>query len=416
LPPVKNPSTKIPIKKFAVVVAAHNEESVIDGVIDSVKKQDYPKELYTLMVICDNCIDNTAQIVRYNQELAFERIDNEKRGKGHALNWMFNKIYDMEEKFDAIVVLDADNIISANFLQTMNDMLVDGHKIIQGYLDSKNPDDSWVTLSYAIAYWFMGRMWQLARFRLGLPNALGGTGMCIEMNTLKKLGWDTTSLTEDLEFTMKAVLYGIRPAWAHQVKVYDEKPIDFQTSWRQRLRWMQGHWSVGFKYLRPLFIRFITKRDFSALDSVLYLLQPSRILLAYFSLGVNIVLALTPYTYVFSWLHAGIIFPRYIWISLFIIQWIIPPGVLLVMILERVKLKRVLGLIWYQFFAFTYLPLTILGLFTHKNKEWIHTKHTRNIKIGQDKNSDKIDRDLTQKNVSVDPDNLFVQKGDNREA
>lgn len=398
-PAKKSASIKVPSKRFAVVIAAHNEELVIEAVIQSIKNQNYPKELYSIMVICDNCGDRTTEIVRQNDALAFERNNTAEKGKGYALKWMFAQIYQMDDKFDAVVVLDADNIISANFLQTMNDMLGEGYKIIQGYLDSKNPDDSWVTLSYAIAYWYMGRMWQLARFRLGLPNALGGTGMCLEINTLKELGWDATSLTEDLEFTMKAVLNGIRPVWAHHVKVYDEKPIDFQASWKQRLRWMQGHWTVALTYLKPLFLRLITKKDVSALDSILYLLQPSRILLAYFSLAVNIVLALTPYSYVFSWLQSGVIFPRYIWISLFITQWIIPPGVILIMLLERQKFKRFLGLIWYQFFAISYLPLTIIGLVTRKNKEWIHTVHTRNVSILQEDRNVSIVQD--DRNISI---------------
>lgn len=411
--PHKKPSYGEPCKKFAIVIPAHNEEQVIEGVIHSINNQNYPKELYSIMVICDNCTDNTAEIVRQNQALAFERYNTVEKGKGYALKWMFEKIYQSEEEFHAIVVLDADNIVSANFLQTMNDMLGKDYRIIQGYLDSKNPDDSWVTLSYAIAYWFMGRMWQLARFRLGLPNALGGTGMCFEINTLEELGWDATSLTEDLEFTMKAVLHGERPVWAHHAIVYDEKPIEFQASWRQRLRWMRGHWTVAFAYIKPLFIRLITKRDIKALDSILYLLQPSRILLAYFCLCVNIILALTSYGYVFSWLNSGVIFPRYVWITLFIIQWIIPPGVILIMLLERVKIKRFFGLIWYQFFALSYLPLTFIGLFTRKNKDWSHTSHSRKINFNHDGNLQEVEliSDPLKKVHAIKEDKIFNRNG-----
>ncbi|HEX3016158.1 MAG TPA: glycosyltransferase family 2 protein, partial [Desulfobacteria bacterium] len=368
-------------KKFAVIIAAHNEERVVEGVIRSIQKQDYPEDLYRIMVICDNCTDNTVQVVKENGVLAFERKNDGARGKGYALQWMFERLFKMDEKFDAVVVLDADNVISHNYLLSMNDMLCKGHKVIQGYLDSKNPDDSWVSISYAIAYWFMGRMWQLARYRLGLPNALGGTGMCFEISTLKDLGWNATSLTEDLEFTMKSVLHGIRPVWAHYAKVYDEKPIGFQASWNQRLRWMQGHWDVAFRYIKPLFKRMVLKGDVAALDCILYLLQPSRILLSYFTLVVNIVLALTPYVYVFNWLHSGVFFPKYVWIALFVIQWILPPSVAFIMILERVKLRRLLGLVWYQFFGLSWLPLSVIGLFTHKNKEWTHTVHSQKIDI-----------------------------------
>lgn len=370
-----------PEKHFAIIIPAHNEEIVIEELIHSLYRQDYPRELYSVMVICDNCTDGTADVVRANGAAAFIRRNSAQAGKGYAIQWMLQQIYDMETKFDAVVILDADNVVSSNFLAHMNDMLLKGHKIVQGYLDSKNPDDSWVSISYAIAYWYMGRMWQLARYRLGLPNALGGTGMCIEIETLKKLGWDTYSLTEDLEFTMKAVLNGIKPVWAHQAKVYDEKPVQFQASWQQRLRWMQGHWDVAIRYAGPMLKRLVLYRDLCALDSLIYLLQPSRILLAYFTLAVNVILSFTPYIFIFKWLHAAVFFPRYIWLSLFIMQWLLPPSVALIIMLERVKLGRFLGLLWYQFFGLSWLPLTVLGLFTHKNKAWSHTVHTKKIDI-----------------------------------
>ncbi|ELK39428.1 family 2 glycosyl transferase [Brevibacillus agri BAB-2500] len=381
--PVEKRRLHQPEKKIAVVVAAHNEEQVVEEIIESLKNQNYPNDLYSIMVICDNCTDGTANVVRNSGALAFERFDKDKRGKGYALEWMFEKIYNMEDQFDAIVVFDADNVASSNFLLHMNDHLCRGHKIIQGYLDSKNPDDSWVTMSYAIAYWFMGRMWQQARYRLGLPNALGGTGMCFDINVLKELGWGATSLTEDLEFTMKAVLNNIRPVWAHHAKVYDEKPLEFKASWNQRLRWMQGHWDVAFRYTIPLFKKFIKDRDLKSLDCVMYLLQPSRILLAYYTLFMNLVIFILPMLldYLPWWMKLGQLFPTYVWVLLFVLQWLFPPVIAVVMILERVKLKRLIGLLWYQIFGISWLPLTLIAFFTRKNTVWSHTVHTRKISV-----------------------------------
>ena len=68
----------------------------------------------------------------------------------------------------------------------MNNDLCEGHKVIQGYLDTKNPLDSWVTASYGITYWYCNRLWQLSRKNLKMANYLGGTGMCFELPCLRK--------------------------------------------------------------------------------------------------------------------------------------------------------------------------------------------------------------------------------------
>ncbi len=381
LPIEEDEALEKPQKRFAIVVAAHNEEKVVKGVIDSLYKLHYPKELYDIMVICDNCTDDTAKIVRENNAIAFERSNNKRIGKGHALAWMFEKIYKMDTAYDAIVVLDADNIVSKNFLSYMNDRLCKGHKIMQGYLDTKNPDDSWITLSYAISYWYMARIWQLSRYRLGLANALGGTGMCFEIETLKKLRWDAISLTEDLEFTMKAVLHDIRPVWVHQAKVYDEKPLTFEASWNQRLRWMQGHWDVAFRYTKPLFKKFVVDRDLRAFDSILYLFQAPRIIVTYLVLIINMLLFFSPYAPIVTFVNFNSLIPQYITTILFLSQWLFPPVIAIVMALEKAGFKRLIGLLWFQLFGISWLPLTVIGFFTRDNTEWSHTLHTREITI-----------------------------------
>ena len=74
---------------------------------------------------------------------------------------MFNKLYVLHDKYDVISVFDADNVVSANFLLEMNKQLCKGHKVVQGYIDSKNPFDSWITCSYSIAFWLSNRIFQL---------------------------------------------------------------------------------------------------------------------------------------------------------------------------------------------------------------------------------------------------------------
>ena len=185
-----------PVKKFALVIAAHNEELVIAHIIDSLKLQNYPKELYDIFVVADNCTDNTSKIAAEHGAIVYNRTNNELRGKGFALEWMFEKIFEMETNYDAISIFDADNIVSSNYLAEMNKQLCKGHKVVQGYIDSKNPFDSWITCSYSIAFWLSNRIFQLPRYYLGLSCGLCGTGFCVETSVLKKIGWGATSLLE----------------------------------------------------------------------------------------------------------------------------------------------------------------------------------------------------------------------------
>lgn len=242
-----------PQKKFALIVAAHNEELVISHIIDSLFRQNYPKDLYDVFVIADNCSDKTAEIARAHGAIVYERFNDKERGKGFALEWMFNKIYAMEDRYDVVGVFDADNLVSSNYLLEMNKQLSKGHKVVQGYIDSKNPYDSWVTCSYSIAFWQANRIFQLPRYYLGLNCGLCGTGFCISIDVLKKIGWGATCLTEDLEFTMKLALNDMKVAWADEAVVYDEKPLTLMQSWNQRKRWMQGHADCASRFLPALF-------------------------------------------------------------------------------------------------------------------------------------------------------------------
>ena len=363
-----------PEKTFAVLVAAHNESAVISPLLENLKQLDYPKELYDIFVICDNCTDDTAEIARSHGVYAFERFDSSKRGKGYAIEWMLENLWALPRQYDGVVMFDADNLVDKNFLLVMNDRLCKGDRVIQAYLDSKNPYDSWVTLSYAMSYWFMNRMWQLARYNLGLPNTLGGTGFCIESQLLKEMGWGATSLTEDLEFSTRCIDRGIYPTWTHDTKVYDEKPIDLAASMRQRLRWAQGHFDVAGRYLLKLIGSGLRLRRLGMLDAAFYLFQPMYVLII-FCLSF---LSMGKLFDVHEWLEMESVFPSWYVYGLSFIAYTLP---LVALYQERLPLKAYLGYIVLPVFIVTWIPVFFYALFTRKNKVWVHTRHTRAIRI-----------------------------------
>lgn len=370
-----------PVKKFALVVAAHNEELVISHIIDSLFKQSYPRELFDIYVIADNCTDRTSEIAEAHGAKVHIRENNVNRGKGYALEWMFDRLFKLDCHYDAIAVFDADNLVSPNFLLEMNMQLCKGYKVVQGYIDSKNPYDSWITCSYSIAFWLSNRIFQLPRYYLKLSCGLCGTGFCIDTSVLKEFKWGATCLTEDLEYTMKLALHGIKIAWAHNAIVYDEKPITLKQSWRQRKRWMQGHADCARKYLGALFKQALSKGDLIALDCALYLFQPIRFI---FIGLITIMLWIQTFYPEFPLFNLQYVFPVQVWYIMGLLQMFYGPLVILAE--KKFSLKVLLGFVIYPFYCLTWVPITIQGIMERDNKEWSHTAHTRQISISDVEN------------------------------
>lgn len=364
-----------PINKFAVVVAAHNEEQVITPLIDNLKRIDYPRQLFDIFVVADNCTDKTAFLARKAGATVFQRFNDKKRGKGYALEWLFAKVFALNRSYDAFVIFDADNLVKENFLSEMNNKLCEGEKIVQGYIDSKNPNDTWVTNTFSIAFWLMNRLIQLARFNLGISNTLAGTGMCISCDVLKKLGWGAHSLTEDLEFTMKALVYGIKTSWAHDAKVYDEKPLTFMQSCRQRKRWAQGQIDVAGRYLILLIVKGLREKKWMYFDAALHLFQPYFTMIGTFFLLVQAMSFLQPYyTSLFGYL------PGITWQLVTIGLTLFP---VIALYLDKIGWRSYFGLILYPVFMYSWIPIIFAGFLHRHNKEWSHTRHTRSIQYNE---------------------------------
>lgn len=368
--------------KFAIVIAAHDEEKVIVNSLKSLKGLNYSKSHYDIFVVADNCTDRTAEYSLREDVIVYERYDDKKRGKGYALEWIFNKIFEFGDKYNAIIVLDADNIVSKNFLTEMNKKLNRGDKIIQGYIDSKNPNDNWLTLSYSIAFWSNNRLFQLCRDNLGLSCQLSGTGFCLDIETLKQVGWGATCLTEDLEFTCKLAMKNMKVTSAYKAIVYDEKPLTLKQSWNQRRRWMQGFADVSSRYFWKLIERFIKYRDFKALDCALYSIQPIVITI----LGiVSIVNVIKLFISGFTLLHGQVFAFEFkaielIYLSYFMFQFLITP--IMMYLDSKLTLKTFLYYIFvYPIYIITWIPISIQGIINKNKKEWFHTDHSRNISI-----------------------------------
>ncbi|MBT2284782.1 glycosyltransferase family 2 protein [Paenibacillus polymyxa] len=366
-------------KSFAVLVAAHNEEQVIGALMENLKQLDYPEDLYDVFVICDNCTDGTAQIVREHGLNACVRTNADLRGKGYAIEWMLKYLWKLPRQYDAVVMFDADNLVDRNFLLEMNDDLNNGSRVIQGYIDTKNPEDSWITAAYGVSYWYINRLWQLSRHNLNMANFLGGTGMCFETNLLKEIGWGATSLVEDLEFTMRSVQRNVYPVFNYDAKVFDEKPLTFKASARQRLRWMQGHFTVARRYFFPLLWQSIKERSLVKFDLAIYGANVYVVLLTFLMTAVMWVDMA-----IFSGPHIANIYGYFpLWVGFLAIGLNILTF-LLSMALEKVTFAKVyLYLILFPIYLLSWYPITFYAFFTQNNKQWSHTQHTRVVRLDE---------------------------------
>ena len=375
LPSKKDPEPDGENDSFAIIVAAHNEEVVIKNMVESLKDLNYPKDKYEIFVVADNCNDRTADIAKEAGAKVFERFNDKERGKGFALEWMFQKIFRMKRKFDHIAIFDADNLVDKNFLVEINKKTRLGEKVVQGYIDSKNPRDSWISYSYSLAFWLVNKLYQTSRANLGLSCQLCGTGFVVNTDVLKQIGWQATCLTEDMEFTMRLALNNIKVAWAYDAKVYDEKPITFMESWKQRVRWMQGHADVASRFIAPLTKKAIKEHSIVPVDCAIYLLQPLRII----TMGVVTVMAWLNVMYPDQNLIVWGLLPDKAFSIFVIMQFMWGP---IVMIVEkRFNKNTILDFFIYGFYSLTWIPIAAVGMARKNNREWFHTKHTQAISI-----------------------------------
>ena len=257
--PIKFPEAPMN-KRYAVLISARNEANVIGNLIDCLHSQTYPSELIDIWLVADNCTDNTAEVARNMGCHVIERFNKEQVGKGYALTYLLDQMNESgaSDPYDAFFVFDADNKLDKHYLTR--------------YRNSVNLSDNWVSSGSAL--WFIreSRFVSASRMWLGNSCHVGGTGFMFSQEIMRRNnGWKFHLLTEDLEFTMDSVLHGDRIGYCGTAILYDEQPVTFAQSWRQRLRWSKGFLQV-FRYYGPALIkRAVRERDFSAVDFTLLL-------------------------------------------------------------------------------------------------------------------------------------------------
>jgi len=292
-------------KKFAILIPAHNEEVLLPELLESIQGLEYLSSHFDVHVIADNCTDRTATVAKEYSVNVHIRHETSLIGKGYALQWCLRKIRSAEEKYDAYIFIDADSILSSNFLEVMQAKLCSGAKIVQSYYGVKDPGTSWnVSLRYA-ALAVLHYLRPLGRTVFGGSSGLKGNGMLFTPDVLTHFPW-ATSVTEDIEYHMTLLLNGYSVKFAPDAVVWGEMPDTLEGSVSQHTRWESGRLQMARQYVPQLFgamINALRRRDIKQAyiyyDAIMeHIIPPFSIL---FAISVLTILLSSGFIFVLNW-------------------------------------------------------------------------------------------------------------------
>ncbi len=368
-----------PQKRFAVLIAARNEEGVVGSLVESLLAQDYPRELFDVFVLPNNCSDDTEGAAR-RAGAKILLCDTPVTCKGDVLRFAFEYFFTKADHYDGFCIFDADNLVDRGFLRAMNHVLCSGARVAQGRRDSKNPYDTAITGSYSIYYWMFSRFYNQPRSLWGLSATINGCGFMVSADLLKEMGgFHTNTMTEDLEFTTQCALRDVKVEWVPEAVIYDESPQQFIPSWKQRKRWSTGLLQCLQQYGPKLLGKIVRDRSFLCLDQFIFLLAPLMQVLSILPAAAALAtVLLSPDS---PALKVGVLLSPFM--SLAVSVGLTTLGAVVTVWLERgkdIRMSRAIGYYW--FFLFSWIPINILCMFK-KSTVWVEIKHTRGIRLAE---------------------------------
>jgi 1,2-diacylglycerol 3-beta-glucosyltransferase len=272
------PSTR----RFAIMVPAHNEAALIGRALESFELLDYPRELFQVHVVADNCSDGTADTVRRSGFEVHERVDLQVPGKGPALNWLLERLLVDDGRFDSVVIVDADTTVHPAFLSHLAATLDDGARVAQAFYGVRDAGDSTATALRFAALACRHHVRPLGRTALGGSSGLYGNGMAFDVEVMQARAW-TGHLTEDMEFQMELLLDGYRVAYVPGAMLEAEMPLSLEAAASQNERWELGRIEMARRYIPVLVSRVVKDRKLRAAraDAVLdHMVPPLSVLMA----------------------------------------------------------------------------------------------------------------------------------------
>ncbi len=394
--------------KYGIVIPARNEEKVIGNLIASIQKNEYPQDKLHIFVIAHNCTDKTAEFARAAGATVYEYNNPNERTKGYAFKHLFQKIEEDygTQSFDGFFVLDADNLLTPNYFEKMNDAFVyyNGERVITSYRNSKNFGSNVMSACYGLYFAQGCRLESRGRSLAGCSTRVSGTGYLFSAKVVDK-GWNYLTLTEDWEFSADQVLQGRNIVYCDEAMFYDEQPTSNKIMLRQRMRWTKGHLLV-FLTRSGMCMKKLFKRTpkgqkankFSTYDILVNTLPLSVTSTILFILNLILIFMaplFMPNDYLAVWQSKGLDLLKTTLVGYVGLMAL----AVLIFICEHKRIQGVsfplkcLTVLFYPIFMFVPVPMELVCLF--KKVGWTEIPHTDTTaieKVGQtaaDKNGSK---------------------------
>lgn len=353
-------------KKILVLVPAHNEELLIGRLLDSLDRMDYSREKYDVIIIADNCTDRTEDIVRGKGAQVLARDDKNNLGKGHVLKWAFSQgVY---HKYDAVLIIDADNIVDSGLMRAVNMHLCNGEIAMQCNNRVANPYDTWFTRIMHIARVINNELFYQGRYVLGLSNIFTGNGMCLNSELLNHISWESEGISEDKEQSVRLISQDIFIAFAIEARVYAQESKFLGQAFTQRVRWSGGKFKHTRKYGLRLFIQGIREGNFKLSEAVLPLILPNHSLLANMTFFLLLLLIFSPSNW--AWRNFLIISTAIV-LSLQVIY------LLLGFFVAKASLRTMLSFFMAPIFLIWKAFIDLIAFFGFRSNIWTRTKRIK---------------------------------------
>ncbi len=285
-------------RKYAVLIPGYKEDNVIIEVAEDALKQDYPTELYDVVVIADSFKQETLDTLRKLPIKVIE-VSFDLSTKSKALNVAMGQLPDV---YDVAIVLDADNLMESSFITKINDAFDNNFIAVQGHRVAKNYNTPFAILD-AVSEEVNNMIFRKGHRNLGLSAALIGSGMAMDYTYFKTMMKKIKAIGGfDKEIELQMLKEGIRIEFLNDAIVFDEKVQKAEVFSNQRRRWLSAqlhYFSMDFmNSLKHL----ILHGNVDYFDKAIQFIQPPRVMLLGLLILINILsLLLNPIIWVNIW-------------------------------------------------------------------------------------------------------------------
>ena len=347
---------------FAIVIPAHNEETVLAATLESIERADYPRDRLHVVVVADRCDDGTAALARSFGAVALERRDG-LPGKGSAIAYAVDHLRHTGHPFDALVIVDADTVVDRPCFAAFDEALRGGCEVQQGYNYLSNPWESSFTRIIAVTSVLRNRLFYEGKERLGVSSMLSGTGMCFSRRIIETYGWTALSVGEDWECSVSLLLEGEAIHFNVNARVRARESSRFAQAAPQRLRWASGRHGVALANAVKLITAGVRQRRPELWDAAFTIMAPPysvQAMLTLLCLAASWFLSAQPaWTVLLPW-------------ALLVTGGLAAYFVLGLTVTEQ-PLRALLGVIVLPAFLPWRTAIEILGLVGYGRRRWVRT-------------------------------------------